>query len=602
MGPRLLGHPLLVSIHPYIPSLQLCIQLVSAPDQGSNFERVRLPARPSCCLRLLQLNQPAGDLGYRRLFRHQYDGGRFETQGDNCLAQRDVKDIGEYICRLVCAVPERTASALRSLFNLAEKTELPQSGCNAAGNAPEFGRRGFPATADSQGKMFTTTTPPGVGRWRERDGRGPGPGTRTVWWTLAVVGFGPKSPQRLEPKSGALDSVRILSGRMPKYLGAGTAKKKEVVGALGSSVLLDPEVKADPNKDEIIWTFIASRRSPLTILHHIPGYKWAEPSEQFKSWLQFILANGSLIVNGLELGDQGDYSFMVADKELKIIQLLLFDELSEALISTNSSSLGSTVQLTCNVSGDPHEYRWWKDGGEISRHHWLMDGNRTLVIPKALGHDCGTYTCAATNPVGSIQADYTLIISGFPPEDIAIVTLSITELVISALSFIVFVAVRCWMMESDKAKKSQKCWLLTISDIVSRVAILIALVNWIIVKGASPISVMALCTDSVLLLALILPFVQKLGCLSTDCCRKNGVWDWAVGGLHLAVIIISVISLTVIHPNNLGCDSSLFTGRVFFATRIGCALICLLYFVVPHCRNKDTGGNVNTAKGQQLCC
>ncbi|XP_051899432.1 immunoglobulin superfamily member 10-like isoform X2 [Pristis pectinata] len=184
-------------------------------------------------------------------------------------------------------------------------------------------------------------------------------------------------------------------------------------GVLGSSVLLDPGAKVDPSKQEIIWTFIASHKSPVTILHHIPGYmKRAEPSKHFWSRLQFNLSNGSLIVNGLKPGDRGDYSLMVDDHELKITRLSLFSNLSEALILTTSISLGSTIGLTCNVSGDPHQFRWWKDGGEVSRRHQLIDGNRTLVIPNASRRDNGAYVCVATNPVSCIQTHYPLIIPG----------------------------------------------------------------------------------------------------------------------------------------------------------------------------------------------
>ncbi|XP_072888895.1 uncharacterized protein [Hemitrygon akajei] len=259
------------------------------------------------------------------------------------------------------------------------------------------------------------------------------------------------------------------------------AEDKELVGALGSSVLLDPKVRVDLNKSEILWIFVASHRSPLTILHHIPNYvRWAEPSEQFKSRLQFNQSNGSLIVNRLDAGDEGAYSFTVDDQERKIIQLLLFEKLVEALILPNSTSLscGSTIQLICNVSGDPHQYQWRKDGGEISQLYQLTDGNKTLVIMKASRRDCGMYTCVATNPVSSIQTDYTLTIHGFPPEDIAVITLSIIVLMISSLFLIDGVLQHCWKLEFDKVLKNLRSWLpsLFICNVVLLVAIFITLI------------------------------------------------------------------------------------------------------------------------------
>ncbi|XP_051899410.1 uncharacterized protein LOC127585773 isoform X2 [Pristis pectinata] len=356
----------------------------------------------------------------------------------------------------------------------------------------------------------------------------------------------------------------VVSGELspagqPPGTGAGRAVtwhiggRRELVGALGSSVLLDPEVKVDPDKNEIIWTFVTSHKSPVTILHHIPDYmKWAEPSEQFKSRLQFIPSNGSLIVNRLEAGDQGAYSFTVDQRELEIIQLLLFDTLMKALILTNSSSIDSTIRLTCNVSGDPHEYQWWKDGGEVSRLHQLIDGNRTLVILKASRYDCGIYTCVATNPVSSIQADYTLIIAGFPPEDVAVITLSIIELVISSAFLIAFVFLHCLKLEGWKAVKNHNYWLLglLLCNMVSLAAIFIALIFRIGIED---------------------------------------IWKWTVFGLHVIVIIISITFLMLMSdPNYRGCDSSFITWRVFFVTMIWCAVTLLLYFVVHWGRKKET--------------
>ncbi|XP_059827193.1 contactin-6-like [Hypanus sabinus] len=186
-------------------------------------------------------------------------------------------------------------------------------------------------------------------------------------------------------------------------------KVKEEFGLLGSAVLLDPELKVDPSKSEIIWTFISR-----SILHHIPGHSLVELSDEFKFRLHFNTSNGALTVNGAEHGDQGDYTFIVDGQELRIIQLRLLDELSEGSIFTNIELLGSTIELTCEVFGDSNVYQWQKNGGEISQHQQLTDENRTLVIPSASFEDCGVYTCITTNPVSSIQANYTLMLRASP--------------------------------------------------------------------------------------------------------------------------------------------------------------------------------------------
>ncbi|XP_059826748.1 hemicentin-1-like isoform X4 [Hypanus sabinus] len=185
-------------------------------------------------------------------------------------------------------------------------------------------------------------------------------------------------------------------------------KMKEVIGILNSSVLLDPELKVDPSKNEIVWTFIGN-----SILHHVPHQKTTEYTEQFESRLKFNTSNGVLTVNGLTPGDQGNYSFIVNEQEMKILQLLIFEKLSNASIFIDSyRSLGFTVQLTCDVDGDANEFQWQKDGGEISQRHRLIDGNMTLVIQYALVSDCGSYTCVAKNPISSIRGNRSIILIG----------------------------------------------------------------------------------------------------------------------------------------------------------------------------------------------
>ncbi|XP_051899406.1 leucine-rich repeats and immunoglobulin-like domains protein 1 isoform X2 [Pristis pectinata] len=328
------------------------------------------------------------------------------------------------------------------------------------------------------------------------------------------------------------------------------APREEVVGVLGSSVLLDPNVKVNPNENEILWMFLAGHQNPLTILHHIPHYATAEPSENFKSRLQFFPSNGSLAVNRLGADDQGAYSFTVDGQEVKIVYLQVYDKLLETLILTDSSSLSSTIELTCNVSGDPHQYQWRKDGREISLLHQLMNGNRTLVIPEASSHDCGTYTCVATNPVSSSEANF-------------ILTLPAT-------------------------KRFKYCLLILLfCNVVSRAAILIALIYWIALKGADPQSAAVLWIAFFLLLVLIPFHVQVLSWRCTDCFQNLENWNQAVVGLHVTVIIISIfVLMSMTHQNNARCDN-LATWNIYFATRIGCAMLFLLSAVVRRCNYEN---------------
>ncbi|XP_032872059.1 hemicentin-2-like [Amblyraja radiata] len=182
-------------------------------------------------------------------------------------------------------------------------------------------------------------------------------------------------------------------------------KIKEVIGVLGSSVLLDPELKVDPSKNYISWTFYGDY-----ILSHIPGHITMEPTDQFKSRLKFNPSMGTLTINELQHGDDGNYTFLINNEEIKILRLLIFEKLSDVLILKDNRSLGFLINLRCDITGNPTEYQWWKDGGGISQHHQFTEENSTLVITRSLVSDCGTYTCIAKNPISSIKQDYNLIL------------------------------------------------------------------------------------------------------------------------------------------------------------------------------------------------
>ncbi|XP_059826607.1 uncharacterized protein LOC132394451 isoform X2 [Hypanus sabinus] len=404
----------------------------------------------------------------------------------------------------------------------------------------------------------------------------------------------PGSPSQLPAGVGML--FFVLSA-LPCLVGVFDADgAREVFGVMGSSVLLHPNVTIDPDKNEILWMFITGNKSAATLVHHIPSY----PTE-ISEGLQFNSSNGSLVINRSEPENQGIYILTVDRRELERIRLLLFVKLSGAFISANSSSLGSDIQLICNVSGDHPEYRWWKDRREISWHHWLMDGNSTLIIPGASEYDCGKYTCVVSNPVSSIQAIRSLTFPGFPLDEITIATLSITDLVISSVCLTVFLSLHCWMMESGKAKKNLELWLLglNVADLAPLIVIFIAVLNWIRIKGADPVPVAASCIVFTQFLDLSF-IIQKLWYLCFKCfAKKTGVLDWAVCGLLVIVIVISLTFLIVIHQNYPGCDSSLITWRIFFTTRIGHAVSFILYFVVPDCSDKGRSENGSTVEGAQ---
>ncbi|XP_072885592.1 uncharacterized protein [Hemitrygon akajei] len=365
-------------------------------------------------------------------------------------------------------------------------------------------------------------------------------------------------------------------------------------------MLLDPKFTVDLSKEEVVWEWKKwNSMKSLNILDHVPSRSPMFPSEQFEHRLQFNISNGALTINPVERRDQGIYMVYIQGEKKKELHLRVSGELSDAMILANASSLGSTIQLTCNVSEDEPGYQWWYNGGEILGHHQLMEGNRILIIPVATARDCGIFTCEATNPVSSVRANYTLAVPGFLPKTIAIVVLFIIELAV-LLCRIVLVLLCCWKMESGKAPKNRKCLLVSnLIDILLLVGgIFITFKYRIMLKDADFISVLILCPMFAQLLVWILPFIiRKLSWSSIECLQKflTGACNWTL----YAVVVITSIMFFVIYGNNPGCDSNLKIWSIFFSTRIMSVVIFFLSVVAQCRRDKRRSENGSTVKGEQ---
>ncbi|XP_062903543.1 hepatic and glial cell adhesion molecule-like isoform X2 [Mobula hypostoma] len=321
----------------------------------------------------------------------------------------------------------------------------------------------------------------------------------------------------------------------------GTSENWKVVnGTIGSSVFLDPEHQGNLSRSEILWTFTGSNRCCVPILDYVPDEPVEQSNEQFRSRLQFNASTGCLLVDGIKSEDQGVYNFDVDGRRTTTIELLLFAKLSKALISY--SAPGYTIQLTCEVDGKPQKYEWLRNGREMSQRHWLINENRSLIILTDLAGECGTYTCVASNPVSSVQANYTLN----PP---------------------VFQSLVIW-------------------NILSVVGTFVALISWIAIKGAVFISVVALCTVSALFLAIITSIViLKFGCsFNGNFLGKNGSQPF----IDLSGFIIIPISITLlkeeVQQNNQSCHTSILEWSIPIALLVSCVIMISVFLATHHCK------------------
>ncbi|XP_067865337.1 uncharacterized protein [Heterodontus francisci] len=325
--------------------------------------------------------------------------------------------------------------------------------------------------------------------------------------------------------------------------------------------------------------------------------------------LDFDPANGSFVLHHLTSEDTGLYILFMnlQDKPVRTVQLRIMDKLSKPSILSNSSSLYSTVQLTCDVFGNPHEYQWQKDGGEISQHHQLINGNRSLIIPSATKGDCGTYTCIATNPIGSTQADYTLIIYGLPSKQIVIVVASIAGLMLSSVSLIVLLLLCCLKRESSQASlRHDKLLFLSLfsSNTLSFVAIFIALASWIAIKGAGPLSVVTLCLVAILLALAVTAAIAvwNSGCLCIERLRGNTGFRASLSLIcSFIVMVISIVILAEeIQQSNQGCDVTILTWSILIPLLVVCITVFSIFFVIWCWRNDERNSDARNQQAQQV--
>ncbi|XP_059827189.1 uncharacterized protein LOC132394799 [Hypanus sabinus] len=359
-----------------------------------------------------------------------------------------------------------------------------------------------------------------------------------------------------------------------------TVRSKEVIGTIGSSALLDPEHQGDLSRSEILWIFTGSNKSPVTILDYVPDKPVEEPNEQFRSRLQFNASTGFLRVDRIKPEDQGVYNFEVDERRTTTIELLLFYELSKTLIRSYSAP-GYTIQLTCEVDGNPQKYEWLRNGEKISQHHLLINGNRSLVILTDLTGECGTYTCVATNPVGSTQANYTINLPGASGEDSIIIIASITGLLSSLVSHSGFLLLS-WL----EKKSNQVFQSLIICNILSVVATFVALISWVAIKGAAFISVVALCIVSALFLAIITTIaIPKFSCFFSGRFqgKKGSQPSIDFSGFIIFPILITILK-EEIQQNYQSCHTSILTWSIPIALSVSCVIIMSVFLATYRCK------------------
>ncbi|XP_066455375.1 uncharacterized protein [Eleutherodactylus coqui] len=89
--------------------------------------------------------------------------------------------------------------------------------------------------------------------------------------------------------------------------------------------------------------------------------------------------------------------------------ITVLDPVLISSITSNSSRLGQDIAVNIQFSGEEAAVTWEVDGGSLPDRYWLMDDNRTLIIPSAQREDAErTLRVRITNPVSEESQEYLL--------------------------------------------------------------------------------------------------------------------------------------------------------------------------------------------------
>ncbi|XP_078422535.1 uncharacterized protein LOC144695533 [Cetorhinus maximus] len=192
---------------------------------------------------------------------------------------------------------------------------------------------------------------------------------------------------------------------------------------------------------------------------------------------------------------------------------------------------------------------------------------------------------------------------GISPEQNIIVAASIIALMFSAGPFL-GIMLLCWLKgeTSQASVMNVRPWflILLISNILSLVAIVIDLISWIAIKGASFVAVVALIVGVILLVLALTATIAtwNLGCLCIKEFLKRAGFRVSLDASSLIcsiiVIVISISTLAEeIQQNNQGCHVTFLTWSILASILVTSVIFLSVASAIWCCRNEDRNEDEN---------
>ncbi|NWW49437.1 HECAM protein, partial [Pedionomus torquatus] len=195
---------------------------------------------------------------------------------------------------------------------------------------------------------------------------------------------------------GLLAGVNITS---PAALVRGTAGKAALLSVRYAS--------ASTDKPVVKWQL--KRDKPITVVQSIGTEIIGNLRPDYRDRIR-VLENGSLLINPLQLADEGAYEVEVSITDdtftgEKTINLTVDIPISKPQVLVASSTvleLSEFFTLNCShENGTKPTYTWLKDGRPLSNDSRLLlsPDQKILTITRVLMADDDVYSCLVENPI-----------------------------------------------------------------------------------------------------------------------------------------------------------------------------------------------------------
>ncbi|XP_059727019.1 CD48 antigen-like isoform X1 [Haemorhous mexicanus] len=175
----------------------------------------------------------------------------------------------------------------------------------------------------------------------------------------------------------------------------------KVTGAVGGVVFLNPQNPQNPSKySQIHWRW----ENQLRIASRERGEQPRYPQSRFGGRLE-LLANGTLRMSRLSLGDSGEYRLHLEDdtgrESVQRVLLRVYDLVPKPRVTatTSGDSEVCNTTLNCSVALEGVTYEW------IPPQKLVMKEGPILEV--SINPTVETYVCKVSNPVSSSNASLT---------------------------------------------------------------------------------------------------------------------------------------------------------------------------------------------------